>query len=222
MTPSESVKKEPPKPKPIRVYILKFRLPVGLSLDERKEDEDRMGEHFRYHYSFETRRKVGKLRSHYRFLVYRYSIPFHGLKIVREEDLELIEKWAKQADEEFSKLSPNFHVQATPIPIDLNPERKGGIEQAIHDAAADHIYGRVIDRLTALSKKGGDLSEKSRRSLLDLTEKLKQWNILGSKDIDDKLVEMTQQFAIKTLKPVLSDLESEVKKLSSEGVWVEL
>jgi hypothetical protein len=221
MTPDTSdTKNDGAKPQ-TKVYIVRFRLPVGIRV-KRRQRRSRYSELLTYQFEEKLRQKVAKLRSHYRYLLGRYSISFYGLPLVREEDLEVLEKWAHTADEEFQKLHESLHVQAVPIPIDLSAGRKGVVYQAVHDAVATHVYGKVFDRLQKLSKKGKDLPENSRRALLDLTKNLRAWNLLGSKDIEDRLAQMARQFANKATAPAEEMLEAEMKKLATEGAWIEL
>jgi hypothetical protein len=201
------------------VYILRFHLPAGLNVESRKE-RGKFSENIRYRFEVDLRRKIRKMRRHYRHLAFRYSIPFYGLRLVREEDLNAVQGFAKTASEEFAKLRKDLKVQVVPIPIDLNA--KGAIQEAIADAVKSHIYGKVLARLKKLAKKGKELPEASRKALLDLTERLEGWNLLGSKDVSDKLAEMAKEFSRAVVVPAAEDLEEEVAKLSSEGVWVEL
>jgi len=224
----------PPPPaksaaKTVRLYILRARLPAGLNVKRMKELGKPTTGHSvntTYVFTHEMRRQVMSLRQHYRYLLFKTSIPFYGLRLVREEDLPVIEGMVTTATTEFKKLHESLDdIRVVPVPLDLDPSRTGGPEliQAVHDAAASHVYSRIVERLKKLAKREQtELPEKSRRALLELTKKLAAWNILDSKDITETLEKAAQRFAEKNLDPVMEDLEEQVKKFSSEGSWVEL
>lgn len=240
----------PPSPKPATtvVYILRFRLPAGLQIRKRKELGKPTSGHAvntTYVLDHEMRRRVLKVRAHYRYEAFRTSIPFYGLRLVRESDLPRIEAMVERAEAAFRTLyeswmerltepqkedAPTYNevfgsTRAVPIPITIDPTRKEGaaMVQAVHDAVANHVYTKLVERLHKLSKReSSELPEKSRRALLDLTEKLAAWNILGSEDVTKTLEEAAKKFAEKNINPVMEDLEVQVKKFSSEGAWVEI
>lgn len=223
MTPNESPKGPSPKPTvpSVKVYILRVRLPTGKNIKKRQERGD-YRETLTYEFDVRLRRSIRKLRRHYRYLAYRHSIKFHGLHLVREEDLAPVETFVNRANNEFKALAPSLSVQAVSIPLDLDPSRKGDLSEAVVNAVRAHVYGRVYERLQKLSKRSGDLPENSRRALLKMTRDLEKWNLLGSKDVSEKLAEMAQKFSVKVVGPVMDDLEVELKKVSSEGAFVEV
>ncbi len=203
------------------VYIVRFKMPVGIRLKAQK----RLGpytDRLTYQFHEKLRKKVEALRMHYRYLLKRYSISFYGLPLVREEDLPILQKWVEKADQEFRALHESLRVRCVPIPIDLSAGKKSDVYEAVENAIRLHIYGQVLDRLQNLSKKGADLPEVSRRSLLKLVDRMKGWNLLGSKDINDKLEQMAQKFAVSATAPVEEMLGEMTKKLSSEGAWIEI
>jgi hypothetical protein len=206
-----------------KVYILRFQVPCGLDIKKRKE-KGKFTETITYSREVAIRRAIQKLRRHYRYLAFRYSIPFQGLRLIQEQDLEAIEKFTEQASVDFQKIDKGLKVKAAPIPLDLDPKRKesAALYKAVNDAVKAHIYGRVLERLQKLSKRSGDLPERSRRALLEMTKELEEWNLLGSKEIKDKLAEMTRRFALKNIASVEEDMETEVKKYTSESSWLEL
>jgi hypothetical protein len=203
------------------VYIVRFKLPVGIRLKGQKR-LSAYRDVLTYQFHEKLRKKVEALRMHYRHLLKRYSISFYGLPLVREDDLPILQKWVAAADKEFRELHESLRVRCVTIPIDLSAGKKGEIYEAVNGAIKQHIYGEIFERLQHLSKKGKDLPENSRRALLKLVDRMKTWNLLGSKDISDKLEQMAQRFAVSATAPVEEELESQLKKLTAEGAWVEL
>jgi hypothetical protein len=203
------------------VYIVRFKMPVGIRLKGQKR-LSAYRDVLTYQFHEKLRKKVEALRMHYRHLLKRYSISFYGLPLVREDDLPKLQSWVSVADKEFQALHESLRVRCVPIPIDLSAGKKSEAYEAVENAIRLHIYGQVLDRLQHLSNKGADLPENSRKSLLKLVDRMKDWNLLGSKDVTEKLEQMAQKFSVKATAPIEEMLETETKKLQTEGAWVDV
>ena len=203
------------------LHIILCQFPTGLNI-RKSRLRGVYKQELTYRLALKVRKAVQRERAHYRYLIRRNAISFHGLTVVRGEELQYLARFAKDAEAAFQRIDKSLHVSLVSVPIDVSEGANSRVLAAVSEAVRQHCFQRVFERLKILSRREKDLPEQSRKSLLDLVDRLKLWNLTRDPKLTEELDAIATRLARKELAAVQEDLESRLAQLEpAEGAYVE-
>lgn len=201
------------------VYIVRISMSGGGNVAERKEI-DGTHEEVTWAYAKEVRERIAKVRSRVRAKIVKPCVPFHGLLVTREMAKGEIIEAVAVASKELQEIDGSLSAQVSFIPLDADRKRHGELYGAVSNAIRAQVYKTLLPRLKDLAKQS-TVPKRSRLALLDLCDKVAQWNVLDDPNVARTIAEMKRQFEADVIAPVAAEVEQEFKALTGPAAYVE-
>mgnify|MGYP001488261784 CR=1 FL=1 len=175
-----------------------------------------------YFYDEETRQKIAAIRMRGKNPVYENALDFHGLRLVRGDQIPIITEGIYKADAELKAIDPNLHAEPIFIPLDLEAAKKGQLYDHIMASIKYNVYKTVFERLSKVLARNKAITHKSKEALLRLCDNLKVLNVLDDREIDTKIEQIRTEIQTEVLEPLRDNLEKEIESLDCRWRFTEL
>lgn len=167
-----------------------------------------------------TRQRIASIRVLARGKIYKNTLDFYGLRLIKPEHMEEVQRIASEADEELKKIHKSLYARAVFIPIDEKAAKKGELYREIINAIRYHIYQTVFQRLKKVDLH--HLHGRTKKALLRMCERLEQINVLDDPEIDRHIQEIREKIHQEDLKTLVDEVKAEVNAIRSRFMHLEI
>jgi hypothetical protein len=167
----------------MKIFIVKTAMSSPFHIDETTEIDSRREERL-YHYEKDVRQDIGAVRARHRKPIYTHCVNFHGLYICNDKATPLIEAAVKQADVEFKAIAPELASNVKFIPLDVGAiTGDNGLYVGINNSIKKRVFGDVFKKMDKVLQKRNDISDRSKKAILNLTAHMRAINILEDEGV---------------------------------------
>lgn len=145
-----------------------------------------------YKYSPETRREIQAIRQNINVHADACSAKFFGLKIANELAKQQMTDLLKQADHDMKQIDVTLGAGAVFIKMSSTALTTGNLFDQMVGQIREQIHEVVLKRIekTIERQKGGQLSDKTKKALLSMLDKLKAINVVEDETIEARIETM--------------------------------
>lgn len=175
-----------------------------------------------YKFDKETRQAISAIRSRYKKPIYEGTANFHGLYLCQEQHKYELIDLMKKADKKFKDINAELQASVIFIPLDSSAIREGEMYEQINRAIKAQIFTGIFDRLQKLVLSYGQVPERSRKSLLNLVDKMSKINVLDDEEIGSLILNIRRQIETNSIEPLRKEIIKEMDILNQRGAFLEL
>lgn len=200
----------------MKVYVVNIQTSSPNFQNETKELND-FETKTTFKYDKRTRQKISSIRARAKKPLYEHTLDFHGIRIAREEVIDILERVANKANTEMKEIDQPLHATFAMAPLNMDEVAMGDLYGTVLSAIRYNIYKKVFDRVTEILQKNKSITDATRGSLFRLFDQLKSINVLSDASIDEQIERIRKQVEDTKLEDIAKDMQREIDALDTRG-----
>lgn len=200
-----------------------FICEIFMSSPNKQESTTRINDRemqIKYKFDEKTRRDISRIRAQGNWPKYALCVKFYSLYIAKESTIERIKSMVHDADTGLRAINPELSAQVRFFQLSSEDIRESEMYHELIHAIKTQIYGTLLDRFREVLKKD-TIPDKTVNSLLEMCDRLRSVNILNDAEITARINQIQAQISARLINPIVSDLESEISRITSGFSFVE-
>jgi len=187
-----------------------------------KETNEGMTLEVNYAFKKETRQRIAAIRTLYKKPMYKNCLEFFTLYLCKESQKAEIEAAVKDGATALQAIDSTLQAEVKFMQLDMEAVDLGEMYHSVVSAIEARVLGDIAEKIKVVAEsKAGQLPKRSQEALLKMVERLENINVLGDKNITEKLTKIKEKIISGDLKALKDDMDNELTMLKGRGAFLE-